>query len=742
MRNLQRGRKAMVKLHNLLVACALIAALLCSGCFKSKNVVNRIPPTNGKLLKLDGVPYALPRTVIQMQIPVKRTDKAPGEFGRYARCFFSKEVAAGRVMAESKSFSIEQPIFTSRGEPDPDGHFIAKIKGGLFENKTLFLEYNEDGVITKGEATSENTAIDVAIKAARATVSAAASLAKGPAAGGGVRITRTFSQKNELEQARINICRSLVIAEAASLAADRADAAAKKADAAAREAEAMATATPANAAAQAAAASARLGANNARAAADQARLHAEHAERLVAAANRQFLNATQAFTELGDDDLSVNITDTLTDLKNTTGVLINKVVCDAKIVNQQVQLSDAAARPLAGDEAEAARKAASNIDEAIRFTGLVSSAAPFTYDAFHTGCIEQRLDQPQADAFANSYLEAKKQYDRLVLLRERRENLLSTQSTTTNLPADTLKSVLEQADATINTYQSTFFLGTKSEDSWTAKFKFIPGRSFLSISYNTQQTSPALFIFSKTEGLCETPESQSQGVKIKENFKAGKCPLPADKSEAVWLAVTRQMSDDSYLGHMAAANARDESKGERGFYYRIPAMATAVLLKGKLTKAEIDQLETQSKEGQKWRLVDRDTPAPDNPQMPAGAELGRDNIKVAQLGVTASIPASAAGRKTQYTIEFDEKTGAMKNFKLASNALLEKSLVDEASGAVSDIIGAKQARDKAREDAAKKEAEANDPLNQKKRELELLKTENEINAERKKLAESQEGTQP
>src|SRR5258705_6872201 len=110
-------------------------------------------------------------------------------------------------------------------------------------------------------------------------------------------------------------------------------------------------------------------------------------------------------------------------------------------------------------------------------------------------------------------------------------------------------------------------------------------------------------------------------------------------------------------------------------------------------------------------------------------------MKVAQLGITSSLPASAAGRTTQYTIDFEEATGAMKNFKLASNALLEKSVVDEAGGAATDLISSRQARDKAK-------AEANDPLNQKKRELELLKTQNEINEEKKKLANSQPSPSP
>lgn len=715
----------MNKLQNLLGTCLLIIAVLCSGCFKSKNVVSKIPPADGKLLKLDGVPYALPRTVVQVKITVKRTDKAPGQFGSYAPCFFSKDAAAGRIMNETKSFSIEPPTFTSRGEPDPAEHYIAKIKGGYFENKTMLLEFNQDGVITKGEATSENTAIDVAIKAARATVSAAASIAKGPSPGSGNRRVRLFDQMTKLTEGQIDICRGQVVAEAASLAADAADAAAKRADAVAKEAEAVAAANPGNAAAQTAARSARMAADRARAAADEARAFSDEAEKLVAAAGKTLADASTAFEQVeASDEAGKAKLEALTGtLESEAKQLITNVVYDAKQAKQRTVIAASYARPYAADEADAADKAAARIDDRIKFIG-------------------SDVDQNQAKAFANNYLEAKKQYEHIVEMKNRRESLVSAQSTGASVPADTLKSLIEQADAGINTYQNTFFLGTKSEDSWTANFEFVPGRSVVSVSYNTQQNSPALLLFSKSEGLCETPESNLQGVKIKDNFKASKCPLVPDKSEAVWLTVFRRMDDDDYLGHMAAANARDESKGERGFYYRIPATATVILQKGKLTKDQIELLESRSKAGQLWRLRDRSTPPPEVGPMLTGSELGRDNMKVAQLGVTASIPASAAGRKTQYTIDFDEKTGAMKNFKLASNALLEKSIVDEAAGAVNDVIGAKQARDKAKDEKTKEAAEANDPLTQKKRELELLKTQNEINAEKKKLEESQGGTEP
>ena len=65
-------------LRNPFLVLLTCLSILCAGCFKSKNVVNRIPPANGKPLKLDGVSYALPRTIIKVALPFKRVDKTPG----------------------------------------------------------------------------------------------------------------------------------------------------------------------------------------------------------------------------------------------------------------------------------------------------------------------------------------------------------------------------------------------------------------------------------------------------------------------------------------------------------------------------------------------------------------------------------------------------------------------------------------------------------------------------------------
>lgn len=701
----------MSKLRSTLVACMLVTCLLNAACFKSKNVVTKVPPAGfTKPVVLNGVPYALPRTVVTVRLPFKLVEKEPGELQRYTPCFFSREVAAGRITAESKAYSLDVPTFSSRGEPDPNEHYIAKIKGGFFENKTMELAFNDEGVITKGEAVSENTAIDVAIKGAHAAISVGANIAKGAAAAlSNADNARNLKVDEEaaLQKAQMDICRSVIVAEAATNAANSAVAVAKAggggahaaaADAAAKDAEHKIEVT-------------------------KGKLAGALSILTMSDSNNANLNPTQVDALC---DLMQNVSPPPADaVPDPTSGRVTRFIAGAKCEMLKVT-------PLYGEVKMDATKAQQEVEALASALGKDKRADELRDKAKKIN--EAIKFSDDGEGFVNGFLEAKKQYELLVALKEKRQDIRSGES----LPADTLKLMLDQLDAAIATQQNTFFFGTKNEDPWAADFRFIPGKSVLSASgYNTSQTSPALLLFSKKQGLCATDEAAKQGVKIKESFKADTCDPAPDDAEALWVRVDRVMDDDGFLGHMAAANERDEKTGERGFYYRIPAAAVVKLESGPLTKDEIAKFAKQSVDGQRWRQSAPDAKAPDNPVMPNGQEIARARMKVAQLGITASLPASAAGRKTQYTVEFDENTGAMKNFKLASNALLEKSIVDEAAGAANDIVGAKAARDKARADAAKAAAEANDPLAQKKRELELLKTQNEINEEKKKLEASQ-----
>jgi hypothetical protein len=113
----------------------VLISIFSSACFKSKIEATRVPSTGapvtakGKPLKINGVTYALPRTVVKVDVPVKMTVDKPGELERFTPCFFSEEVSRNRIREFEKSFSIEPPTFSTRGEPDPDQHFVVKTKG-------------------------------------------------------------------------------------------------------------------------------------------------------------------------------------------------------------------------------------------------------------------------------------------------------------------------------------------------------------------------------------------------------------------------------------------------------------------------------------------------------------------------------------------------------------------------------------------------------------------------------------
>jgi hypothetical protein len=384
-----------------------------------------------------------------------------------------------------------------------------------------------------------------------------------------------------------------------------------------------------------------------------------------------------------------------------------------------------------------------------------------------TPCEEER--ELNRSAFASGYDDAKKVRAEIDGLQAKLDSLLSGNSTSGNLPPDTLKMMADKTRDTIKSYLNEF-VGTKESSDWSAVFEFRPKAYDFAGKRGGTQSSPALLRFDESAGICKTDESVRQGVLIHTDFEVKECPGSA---ESLWLEVLRDNENDGFMAHISAANQSLANK-ERGFYYRIPAKATVRLVKGTTAPHAAQAADVAARGNVQTQQADeaqngaqyvnaqqrgnggngsngggnssQERPRPNQQVAPPPphqvTELSRQNMPIAQLGITTSIPASSAGRTTQYTIGFDEETGALKNFRLGSNALLEKSMIGEVEGAATDIIGAKQARDKAEKDeetaAAAAAAAAADVLTQKKRELDLLKTQNEINEEKKKLESPEE----
>lgn len=290
-------------------------------------------------------------------------------------------------------------------------------------------------------------------------------------------------------------------------------------------------------------------------------------------------------------------------------------------------------------------------------------------------------------ALEDEFNEALNTYEKILSLQTTRENLLEPNPGGA-LPADTLQLALKELDDGIKFYKNMFF-GTEKKDIWNARFAVTPRKSTWSGSGKDFQ----LFEFSADAGVCNTNTNPPDEVRFMDSgIKSGFiCGATSKAGEKVKLNLTL---NDGQIGTRIATAFNDKSEsGERGFYYRIPITTTALVIKGE------DRIFTTQ-------------------------------LTVAQLGLTASLPASSGGRRTKYDVELYE-TGALKNFVLGSDALIQDSNVKGFGEAAETILDKRAEVRKAQAEAKKAEAQASDPLTQVKSVSDLL-------AECKKIKDAQE----
>jgi hypothetical protein len=298
----------------------------------------------------------------------------------------------------------------------------------------------------------------------------------------------------------------------------------------------------------------------------------------------------------------------------------------------------------------------------------------------------------QADAIATEIEE----------LETRRKDIIShPDSATPNVRAETLKLLIDELDTKIDDLKNTYFLGSESKLIWNPTFRFTPTTAVLTSSF---------FKLSKEHGVCAI--TVSQGVREDPRFKITKqCPggAPSCKpSQLVPVACVGQpvtlalmpgedgeggAGGNLFANRVIAANLRQT--GDRGFYYRIPARAIALLTHGP-------------------------------------NELGRGPLSIAQLGTVVSLPASTGGRRTKYDLELYEASGGLKNFSLGSSALIQQKNIDDVAAGASSLIEAKGERNKAKAPA--------DELQQLERQRKILEEKKKIRDLEKELTPGNDQT--
>lgn len=304
--------------------------------------------------------------------------------------------------------------------------------------------------------------------------------------------------------------------------------------------------------------------------------------------------------------------------------------------------------------------------------------------------VKKAVDTCTALQGENNYAAALEAYEQLLRWQQERLALYTTSDlSVSSLPADTFQLKLKEIDSQIKAHRNLFF-GTEAKETWTARFAVTALR--VNWPQGAAENKYSLFRFSPKKGVCGPPKNGGEvsflGLEVGTGFHddpTGSSQECQNNKEAKEVVLKLKPLDPQLASDVATSVAELNGKQKRGFYYRIPATTTAGIFKGE-------------------------------------SEIKRDKLRVAQLGLIASLPTSTGSRRTNYEVELFED-GALKTFTLGSDALLSASQVK----GFGDAAGA--ALDK-RAELEKAEAAASSELNQMKKLSEQL-------AECKKLRQAQ-----
>ena len=278
--------------------------------------------------------------------------------------------------------------------------------------------------------------------------------------------------------------------------------------------------------------------------------------------------------------------------------------------------------------------------------------------------------------------EAKKELDEILGQRGRMQSELA------NFDPAVYTARLTELDNKIKGLKDKFF-GTNETFLWTGNFEFNPSKD------PSGQGEKTLLTYSKSSGICFNgtfkTELVNDGIIPDKDFRYDKCLTGDEKLTKLQIFTDRLSADRDFIARIETAKTAMRNQTS-GWYFRIPAKTTVGLIECKNS-------------GGTARCSEGDQ-----------TEYGRQKMMIAQYGAVVSLPAKTAGRSSSTSVTLDEATGALLNFKASSSPLLDKSTIEGAGKTVEDAI------------------DAGDPLTKKKRELELLETQNKIDAERRKMA--------
>ena len=126
--------------------------------------VRVVRDTDGSSLQR-GATYYLPKTVIDVTVPIERTTKTPGVFWRYAEVLFGKEPD---VQKPETSYELgEDPAISFSSVKDTEHRYVSIYARGL-NAATQVYAWNSEGVLNSGDATVTNRTLDYVVAATKA----------------------------------------------------------------------------------------------------------------------------------------------------------------------------------------------------------------------------------------------------------------------------------------------------------------------------------------------------------------------------------------------------------------------------------------------------------------------------------------------------------------------------------------------------------------------------------------------
>jgi hypothetical protein len=167
-----RAERRRMMSKGMVLKCCLMLALLGAGCAKVA-----VKPVTGDPSKEPGIYYALPETVITIEIPVKVTKSKPGKGVGMS----DAELAPARIRSdqiqkaeETKAkIEVDQVEFGARPIPDLSRIYYVKAAPGILDDMGLNFTLQESGVISEGLGETKNLAVDFAVRVAETALTIA-----------------------------------------------------------------------------------------------------------------------------------------------------------------------------------------------------------------------------------------------------------------------------------------------------------------------------------------------------------------------------------------------------------------------------------------------------------------------------------------------------------------------------------------------------------------------------------------